>query len=186
MFVIISFGPYQYPLKSQNSNNPKKKKPQPTSTHPKTTPAFPKPLTLFLSHISLINTLSSPKPSFTKQNLPNTEISDQANRFLGGKKNRNDKKKKMSYLNRIWMAASVAVVQGHTDQGHKWKTGLTSLQHGKRKFFSGTGSDASHLRPLSGVIGSDFPGVLGNQDGNHERPDESLRRVMYLNCWGQG
>ena len=92
----------------------------------------------------------------------------------------------MSYLNRVWMAASVAVVQSHSDQGHKWKTGFKSLQHGKRKFFSDTGSDASHLRPLSGMIGSDLPGFLGNDDGNHERPDESLKRVMYLNCWGQG
>ncbi|KAM4093314.1 hypothetical protein ACB094_06G106600 [Castanea mollissima] len=92
----------------------------------------------------------------------------------------------MSYLNRFWMAASVAVVQGHTDQGQKWKTGLKSLQHGKRKFFYGTGSDASVLRPLSGMIGSDFPGVVGNRDGNLDRSDESLRRIMYLNCWGQG
>ncbi|KAL0001842.1 hypothetical protein SO802_015623 [Lithocarpus litseifolius] len=92
----------------------------------------------------------------------------------------------MSYLNRVWMAASVAVVQSHTDQGHKWKTGLKSLQHGKRKFDSGTCSDASDLRPLSGMIGSDFPGVVGNGEANHERPDESLRQVMYLNCWGQG
>ncbi|KAM3748388.1 hypothetical protein ACB098_05G105100 [Castanea mollissima] len=92
----------------------------------------------------------------------------------------------MSYLNRVWMAASVAVVQGHTDQGQKWKTGLKSLQHGKRKFFYGTGSDASDLRQLSGMIGSDFPGVVGNRDGNLERSDESLRRIMYLNCWGQG
>ena len=92
----------------------------------------------------------------------------------------------MSYLNRVWMAASVAVVQNHTDQGHKWKTGLKSLQHGKRKLFSGTGSDALDLRPLSVMIGSDFSGVVGNSEGNHERHDESLRRVMYLNCWGQG
>ena len=83
------------------------------------------------------------------------------------------------------MAASMAVVQGHTNQGHKWKTGIKSLQHGKRKFFSGTGSDASNLRPLLGMIGSDIPGVVGNRDGNLERLDESLRRVMYLNCWGQ-
>ena len=84
------------------------------------------------------------------------------------------------------MAASMAVVQGHTNQGHKWKTGIKSLQHGKRKFFSGTGSDVSNLRPLLGMIGSDIPRVVGNHDGNLERPDESLRRVMYLNCWGQG
>jgi hypothetical protein len=92
----------------------------------------------------------------------------------------------MSYLNRVWMAASVAVVQGHTDQGRKVKPGLKSLQLGKRKFFSG--SDSADLRPISGMIGLDFAGFLGSSEAD-ERPrqaEESLRRVMYLNCWGQG
>ncbi|GMY10025.1 wound-responsive family protein [Fagus crenata] len=92
----------------------------------------------------------------------------------------------MSYLNRVWMAAGVAVVQGKTDQGHKWKSGIKSVQLRKQKLFSG--DDTSDLRPLSGMIRSDFQGFLGNSDAD-ERPmhaDESLRRVMYLNCWGQG
>jgi hypothetical protein len=92
----------------------------------------------------------------------------------------------MSYLNRIWMAASVAVVQGHTDQGRKVKPGLKSLQLGKRKFFYG--SDSADLRPISGMIGLHKAIYLGNSEAD-ERPrqaDESLRRVMYLNCWGQG
>ncbi|KAK2651000.1 hypothetical protein Ddye_018489 [Dipteronia dyeriana] len=87
----------------------------------------------------------------------------------------------MLYLNRVWMAASVAVVQGHTDQGCKLKTGLTYLHHGKKRLFSS--KDSSDLRPLSGMISSDISGVIGSR----ETPDdESLRRVMYLNCWGQG
>ena len=74
-----------------------------------------------------------------KQILPNTKILNQANRFL------EEKKSYMSYLNQVWMVASMAVVQGHTNQGHKWKTGIKSLQHGKQKLFSDTDSDASDL-----------------------------------------
>ncbi|KAG6661370.1 hypothetical protein I3843_03G164700 [Carya illinoinensis] len=92
----------------------------------------------------------------------------------------------MNYLNRVWMAASVAVVQGHTDQGHKLKSSANYLQLGRRKFFSG--NDSSDLRPLSGMIGSDLDGPWGSSgaDDGRRQADDSLRRVMYLNCWGQG
>lgn len=79
------------------------------------------------------------------------------------------------------MAASAAVVQGHTDQGFKMKPGLTSLHHMKRRLVSA--KDSSDLRPLSGMIGSDISGVVGSRESQH---DESLRKVMYFNCWGQG
>ncbi|KAJ4822463.1 hypothetical protein Tsubulata_022805 [Turnera subulata] len=96
----------------------------------------------------------------------------------------------MSYLNRVWMAASVAVVQGHpADQGSKWKSGLRSLQQhggGKRRLSSSPGADGADFRPLSGAVGSECGGgVMGGDDVAMQK-DESLRRVMYLNCWGQG
>ncbi|CAI0460858.1 unnamed protein product [Linum tenue] len=87
----------------------------------------------------------------------------------------------MNHLNRVWMAATVAAVQGsHADQGTKWKSGLQALHHGKRRFFSGS-ADAADLRPLSAA-------VAGSRDVDEglRQSDESMRRVMYLNCWGQG
>ncbi|KAK7290928.1 hypothetical protein RIF29_05720 [Crotalaria pallida] len=95
----------------------------------------------------------------------------------------------MSYLNRVWMAATVAVAQGHTDAGgHKWKTALNSIHQNRSRLFS-TGAGLSDLRPLSGVIGSDVAGALtenGSKKRSVEEADESLRKVMYLSCWGQG
>nr|KAJ0215149.1 hypothetical protein LSAT_V11C300117570 [Lactuca sativa] len=81
----------------------------------------------------------------------------------------------MASVNRIWMAAGVAVVNGHTDQGYKLKSLLiNSFRHGKKAF-------TSDLRPLSGLLISD----VSVGDKKTTQSDESLRQVMYLNCWGQ-
>ncbi|KAJ7981394.1 Wound-responsive family protein [Quillaja saponaria] len=92
----------------------------------------------------------------------------------------------MSYFNQAWVAASVAVVNGRTDQRQRWKSGLNSLKQNRRKLFS-TG-ESPDLRPISSMTGSDLTGILGNCDGDDRRrqDDDSLRQVMYLNCWGQG
>ncbi|XP_047943704.1 uncharacterized protein LOC125190432 [Salvia hispanica] len=88
----------------------------------------------------------------------------------------------MSYMNRVWMAASVAVVNGHSDKGQKLKSGLTSLHHGgkKRSFFS-----AADLRPFSGALNTDMEGLSAAAGERIGQADDSLRQVMYLNCWGQ-
>ncbi|KAL3848906.1 hypothetical protein ACJIZ3_010788 [Penstemon smallii] len=83
----------------------------------------------------------------------------------------------MSYMNRIWVAATVSVVNSQSDQGQKMKSGLKHLNHGKKRFlFGGHGPDAADLRPLSSV--------LGGGDGKRKQAEESLHQVMYLNCWG--
>nr|DAD23068.1 TPA_asm: hypothetical protein HUJ06_024531 [Nelumbo nucifera] len=87
----------------------------------------------------------------------------------------------MSYMSRVWMAASVAVVQGHTDQGFKWNSGLGPL-HSANKGLSSTGKLA-RSRPFSGIPGSDVGHLLGGN--RRQQADESLQKVMYLNCWSQ-
>ncbi|CAK9135027.1 unnamed protein product [Ilex paraguariensis] len=89
----------------------------------------------------------------------------------------------MSYLNRVWMATGFAVVNGHTDQGLKWKSGLKSLQHNKKRFSSstaGTGGDTADLRPLSSMLGSGMDGFRVNNNGEQrvKQADESLRQVI--------
>ncbi|KAI3698274.1 hypothetical protein L2E82_41680 [Cichorium intybus] len=80
----------------------------------------------------------------------------------------------MTSLNRIWMAAGVAVANGHTDQGYKLKSLINSFRHGKKAF-------TSDLRPLLGLLRSN----VNVGDRKTTQSDESLRQVMYFNCWGQ-
>nr|DAD26534.1 TPA_asm: hypothetical protein HUJ06_028002 [Nelumbo nucifera] len=78
----------------------------------------------------------------------------------------------MNYMSRVWMAASVAMVQGHTDQGFKWNSGL-GPQKSANKGLSSTGKLRwTFARGDSG-------------DDRRQQADESLQKVMYLNCWSQ-
>ncbi|KAG6385136.1 hypothetical protein SASPL_153964 [Salvia splendens] len=93
----------------------------------------------------------------------------------------------MSYSNRMWAAAGVAVANSLSDQGQKIKAGLKPLSYGKHRFYSG--GDASDLRPLSAIVSSGIGGFFGGRRGGdveREQKEDSLRQVMYLNCWGQG
>lgn len=81
------------------------------------------------------------------------------------------------------MTAGVAVVNGHTDQGHKLKSGMKSFQQGKKAFGSSIGADHTELRPFSSVLVSDVGGIFAG-DETRKQADDSLRQVMYMSCWG--
>ncbi|PNX82577.1 hypothetical protein L195_g038607 [Trifolium pratense] len=89
----------------------------------------------------------------------------------------------MSYLNRVWMAATVAVAQSHADPGHKCKTVHKSINQNRTRLFS-VGA-LLVLRPLSGAIASDIT-VSSEKEERLRRTNDSLQKVMYMNCWGQG
>lgn len=80
----------------------------------------------------------------------------------------------MSYLSRACMAASVAVVEaGHADHFSKWNS--EALSQSKRRLQNdGT--------PAQGLVCS-----TGNGKGGKKlvEAEDSLHKVMYLNCWTQ-
>ncbi|KAK8580715.1 hypothetical protein V6N13_143777 [Hibiscus sabdariffa] len=81
----------------------------------------------------------------------------------------------MSYLSRVCMAASVAAVEGHIDCGSKWSSGLQPINAGKGRCFSSVGSsddDRIYVKDKT-------------KENNRNQSEESLQKVMYLNCWTQ-
>ncbi|KAK4344157.1 hypothetical protein RND71_037251 [Anisodus tanguticus] len=68
----------------------------------------------------------------------------------------------MMNLNRVWMAATVALVNGHSGHGEKFK------------------SDASDVRLFSGVLGFNLRGKYYVEKKRNKQTEESLRQVMYL------
>ncbi|KAI3728716.1 hypothetical protein L6452_17357 [Arctium lappa] len=83
----------------------------------------------------------------------------------------------MSSMSRVWMAAGVAIVNGHTDQSYKLKSLIiNSFRHANRLPFT----SSHHLRPFSSLVRSNV-----NVGDRKTQSDDSLRQVIYFNCWGQ-
>ena len=84
----------------------------------------------------------------------------------------------MSYKSRVWIvAASVGAVEALKDQGIcRWNYALKSLhQHAKNRLGS-----LSQAKKFSSASSSSL--ISRTEKTKHS--EESLRKVMYLNCWG--
>lgn len=87
----------------------------------------------------------------------------------------------MSSTCRAWIvAASVGAVEALKDQGGlcRWNYALRSLQQ-HAKAHAGSCSQAKRLP-------SQYSAAVANmmRDDELKRSEESLRKVMYLSCWG--
>ncbi|KAL5772563.1 hypothetical protein ACOSQ2_012487 [Xanthoceras sorbifolium] len=85
----------------------------------------------------------------------------------------------MSYLRRVCMAASVAAVEGQTDKGSKWKSSSLLRPSNSRT------NNKYYVYSMSFMHDSSYygTGVDNNQDDGRKQAQDSLLRVMYLNCW---
>lgn len=72
------------------------------------------------------------------------------------------------------MAVRAAAVEGSTGQSPPWNSGLRPLDAGKRRHFSFTNLPDD---------GHDIQ--AGGRDNRRQQAEESLKKVMYLNCWAQ-
>ncbi|KAI3877264.1 hypothetical protein MKX03_016068 [Papaver bracteatum] len=89
----------------------------------------------------------------------------------------------MSSTRKAWMVAvSVCVVEAMKDQAGicRWNYALRSIhQYTKNRVKSSISRATSSSIPASSVM-------MMKQQRNHEmkQSEESLRKVMYLSCWG--
>ncbi|WOK91906.1 hypothetical protein Cni_G00597 [Canna indica] len=83
----------------------------------------------------------------------------------------------MSQLSRVWMAASVAVVQGHTAEGSVKSSALRSLHRAAGRLASAS--------PAAVAAGLGIGRAMGGAGGEDRRKqaDDSLRKAMYISCW---
>ncbi|KAI3961023.1 hypothetical protein MKX01_014355 [Papaver californicum] len=93
----------------------------------------------------------------------------------------------MSYTSKAWMVAvSVGVVEALKDQAGmcRWNYALRSIhQYTKNRVKSSISQATSSSVPASSVISEQ---IMMQQQRDHvmKQSEESLRKVMYLSCWG--
>ncbi|KAL7607748.1 hypothetical protein Lser_V15G11120 [Lactuca serriola] len=85
----------------------------------------------------------------------------------------------MSFRSRAWMVAgTVGVVEALKDQGFaRWNTTIRAFHHHAK----------SNLRSISQIKKLSSPAAMssgGSLEERAQQSDESLRKVMYLSCWG--
>uniref|UniRef100_A0A2P2M6U0 Wound-responsive family protein n=1 Tax=Rhizophora mucronata TaxID=61149 RepID=A0A2P2M6U0_RHIMU len=86
----------------------------------------------------------------------------------------------MSSTSRAWTAAaSIAAVEALKDQGFcRWNYTLRSVHHYAKNRVSPIAQSKNLSFPSSAVVSRKLREAKSNQS------EESLRKVMYLSCWG--
>ncbi|XP_057488278.1 uncharacterized protein LOC130774278 [Actinidia eriantha] len=85
----------------------------------------------------------------------------------------------MSSTSKAWIvAASVGAVEALKDHGFcRWNYALRSIHHHAKNNLVKSFSQANNK------LSSPSPVVVGGRT-RAERSEESLRKIMYLSCWG--
>ena len=82
-------------------------------------------------------------------------------------------------MSRVWMAASVAVVgSSHADHGAKWKAGVSSLRLGKEHLAAAGVIPASYFTAYRSLS------CGGRREEAKAQAEDSVKKAMYLSCWG--
>ncbi|KAL0911256.1 hypothetical protein M5K25_019383 [Dendrobium thyrsiflorum] len=85
----------------------------------------------------------------------------------------------MGSLSRMMMATSVAVLGGgHVEHGAKWRAWIDSIKLGKKQLA------AAGVIPAAWFAADRSRGDGGLREEGRAQAEDSLRKAMYLSCWG--
>ncbi|KAF7141640.1 hypothetical protein RHSIM_Rhsim06G0152500 [Rhododendron simsii] len=133
-----------------------------------------------LRSFSQANNLSSPSPAAaaSARRVRGGEEAKQSEESLRKKSN-----KTMSSTSRAWIAAaSVGAVEALKDQGFsRWNYTMRSVHHHAKASLRSF-SQAKNLSSPAPAAAASASTVRGGEEA--KQSEESLRKVMYLSCWG--